>query len=187
MKRAFKRANLPGRGRHSNNICVFREVGFFTSGLHPDEGEQGQAGSCALRSQVVAIGNVSACLLEGQSLIPGCCVIMLSHGPHTQGDPERLLVKVRKREHCCGVRTTRKQKLTLGPKIYTRMPYVRHHKQEAFSLQRAGWIQPNRVCAVQPDLRTPDDRISKQRSTCCRLRISSHDRAGHSTIKRWFL
>lgn len=28
--------NLPGRGLRSNNICVFREVDFFTSGLHPD-------------------------------------------------------------------------------------------------------------------------------------------------------
>lgn len=72
------------------------------------KGERGQAGSCTLWPQVVAIGNVSACLLEDRSLIPGCCVIVLSHGPHT-GESKKAHGEGCVRKHCHGVSGRRKQ------------------------------------------------------------------------------
>lgn len=104
-------------------------------------GERGQGGSCALRPQVVAIGNVSGCLWEDRSLIPGCCVTFLDHGPHTHdGKPKSLSVKLKHE---------RGNKTNTGPDylLNTGMPFVRHHEQTNgyFFSSSKGWVYTRKL------------------------------------------
>lgn len=99
------------------------------------KGEWGQAGSCALQPQVVAIGNVWAGLLEDWSLIPDCCVILLKHGPHT-GESRKVLGQ--------GCGTKEKAKLKLSLNIYAHI-FVQHHKQLRRIFSSKGWVYTTKL------------------------------------------